>query len=174
MARKKGSKERATKAKKKKFSAPEKKSYVLDHLGTMTYEKMAQHLECSEDNIYLILRQIREDRDGTLINKDIVQVSAEEQFNRLNTQAKLSFSNLMKEYQTVQQGGPDAKIYMYTRIYNEAERSLTQFLKAVGLYQQDININTGDTDNSITVVFAPGMQDTVDKKVKKTREVNPK
>lgn len=71
----------------------------------------------------------------------------------------------------------DEKLEWYLSIYSEIQvqynyafKRLISLFKAVGLYQPDIQVNTGDTDNSITVVFSEGMKDAPPGK--KEREVN--
>lgn len=144
---------------KKKFTASEKKQYVLSHLGVQTYAAMAAHLACTEANVYLILAEIRKDRDTMLISKDLIATAAEEQFNRLNMHAKVTFTNLMNEWNRVQGGGSPDNLYNYTQYYNIAERQLTHFLKAVGVYLQDTH---GDEDgppgSNITVIFNSGLE----------------
>ena len=147
MVRKKGDTETQARSLKKKYSASEKKQYVLEHLGTMTYQNMAAKLKCTEANIYLILTNIRKERE--LIHPDLVSVTAEEQYNRLNTACRVSFSNLMKGYERLQNktydkdGKPsdaieDKDIWVLATIHDRAEGRLTQFMKATGLYNPDI------------------------------------
>jgi hypothetical protein len=153
----------------KKYSAIQKKRYLLNHLGIMTIENIANELDCSEEWIYKMLKGIRKERD--LIHCELVKTSAEEQFNRLNNNAKLAFTELMKERQKIMQGGDDNKLYKYNRMYIEAETALTKFLKAIGLYQPDLTIHTGP-QQAIQVVFE-GMYKPLPKPPKKKeKQVN--
>jgi len=167
----------------KTWTPVKRKQYVLEHLGTMTNEQLANRIECGVDNVYKILQSIREERD--LIHHELIQTSAEEQFNRLNNNTKLSFNDLMSYRKKVQDkrqvalsnGDPeevdDSKMYTYNRIYIESERELTKFLKGVGLYNPEILVQNIENQNSgpvINVSFPEGMQDEVSRK--KLKEVN--
>lgn len=150
---------------KKKYSHKEKRDYVLQHLGLITRDSMAKTLDCSVTQIYNIIVKLREDRDK-LITQDMCDVIAEEQFNRLNANAKLAFEEILKERKRVK----DLREYNHRRMakdldvvavdtkeltnlfymYGTAERQLTNFLKALGVYNPEIFVQQNFQDNSTT------------------------
>lgn len=146
----------------KKFTAREKKEYVLKHLGLKTQAAMASHLECTEINIYQIVKKIRKERKE-IINPELISEIAEAQFNRLNSNAQIRFADYVSEENRIQtlkkanqeleaQGKKPKTIdtevlkdYFY--MYGTAERQLTGFLKAIGHYHPDIKF----TDKSVSL-----------------------
>lgn len=134
---------------KKRFSAIEKRDYVLTHVGIQEPGEMAEYLHCTEDWIYRILSKIRQERD--LLHGRLIENVAEEQFNRLNASARTAFKELMAYRKSMQDEEADGKaLYRMHKIYRDAEHALTYFLRAVGLYRDDrpvvatqINVNIG-------------------------------
>jgi len=144
--------------------ANKRKEYILAHLGLMTYEDIQTHLDISETTLYNDLKSIRSERD--LIHKDAISTVAEEQFNRLNTSAKLAFKDLIAHKKKIQElekidlrllarseqeqiNGQLIVLYKMTYTINKthqvAERSLTKFLQAVGAFRQEVGVDMSQT-----------------------------
>jgi len=179
-----------TKGKPDTIKSPEERQkLILPLLGTMTIEDIAKRINVCEKTLYTDLKAIREERD--LIHPELVQHVAEEQFNRLSSLVRLNYKDLVDmriklEFyaHAVDDGGDDLddnkkkyeKLYMdYFKLqyqYRLSEDQLTKFLRAVGRYSPEINIQNIETQNTgITVVFAKGLEDAP--KPKKEREINP-
>jgi len=167
---------------KKKYSTEQKREYVLKNLGLMTRESMAKTLECSPTQIYNIVARLRDNR-AKLITEDLISVIAEEQFNRLNMNAKLTFNDLVNERRRLEEVKKSnirriakdmdplpvdtSELSSYFYMYATAERQLTNYMKALGIYNPDIliqqNIQQGD-NSTLSIEF------TAEEALKEVRE----
>lgn len=159
-----------------KMAAEKRRLFILQHMGLMPYDQMAKQLGVVHTTIYKDLAVIRKERD--LIHHELVKSTAEEQYNRMNTSAKLAFNELMNHRAAIHRneqtdrpfGSAEARARSaqldrelksmrvrtagLARTHADAERTLTHFLKAVGVYNPDLILQAA-IDKSINLIVTP-------------------
>jgi hypothetical protein len=157
-----------------KYSPDQKRLYVMEHLGTQTYEEMAAELDISTDMVHKYLDSIRKGRKS-LWSEELTKDVCDQQLNRrgmmvLETwkdyfetkkrreelraalrDGRLDGKALTDEMKTqVREMLQEVKKEAYfSRIaYDNQERGLTHLLKAVGVYAPDILLQ----QNNIQVI----------------------
>ena len=169
----------------------EEKALILENLGVhITKENLYEKLKMSRATFFRRLREIQDEHAQNLPN-DLCAVTTIELYNRYQKRSENYWRHYIRAEERYEelykQPTPEDKeekiayeqalnylenkVWLTGEKFEEAAKALVYFMKAIGKYNPDIQLNSISQDNSITVVFQ-GMQK--DPPKKKVKEVNPK